>query len=179
MPCRIGITTDPQVRKAGSPPNAPDVRTVLEGSNGPVAGGIGPSTGSGCLPGAPLRCTGLKSFVARWDRHSARRVDQDALLAPSFAPVGVRLLWRPPKTSLAHGAVRRLPFPVHSAQFFAALALQHSQLHPALEGPVDVLSSPSSRGRRFHWQPLRIGCRPASAWGRRVCAPYSWVGPGG
>ena len=52
-----------------------------------------------------------------------------------------------PKTRLAHGAVCRLPFPVHAAQFLALLdqhrpdTFQHTKLHPALEGPDSELFS--------------------------------------
>ena len=54
--------------------------------------------------------------------------------------------WRrvpPPQTGLAHGAVSRLPFPVHRSQFLALLnqhrpdALQNAEFNPALEGLMD------------------------------------------
>ena len=97
-----------------------------------------------------LSRVGLKSFVS-WTLAPATATlrgppaasTRMLFLLPALPrSVGLRPM-APPKTGLAHGAVRRLPFPVHSAQFFTALhqnspdALQHSKLHPALEGPVD------------------------------------------
>ena len=49
----------------------------------------------------------------------------------------------PPQTCLAHGAVCRLPFPVHAAQFITSFhqdgpdTLHHSKLYPALERSMD------------------------------------------
>ena len=50
---------------------------------------------------------------------------------------------RSPPTRLAHGSVRRLPFPVHAAQLFVLFhqdsphSAQDTQFHPPLKGAMD------------------------------------------
>ena len=80
-----------------------------------------PSTGSGCLPGAPLRCSpgsaSRVSYHGRWLRPPPRSgvrpprrpgCSSCSQLCPGRWGF---VQWRPPQTGLAHGAVRRLPFP--------------------------------------------------------------------
>ena len=123
---------------------------------------------------------------------SARRVDQDAQksLAPSFAPVGgVASNWLPPKTGLAHGAVRRLPFPCPLRPVLRSPPPEQPRcppalqaVHPALEGPVDRRAVVSQFPVAMT-VPLAATAHPedqsdavpgASAWWSARLAPVPW-----
>ena len=157
-------------------PNSPDMRTVPEGGNGPMTGGI-------VIPF--LQAQVLHAFRARdynvlqgrsqefriMDVGSSHRhaqgpaccVDQDALLAPSFAPVGgVGSNRAPPKRALpmeqsADCHSQSTP-PSSSQPSTRAAQMPSSTPHPTQRWKVRwmVLSSPNSLGKWFHWQLLRI-----------------------
>ena len=133
------------------------MRTVPEGGNGPMTGGIViPFVQAQVLHAFRARDYNVLqgrvsrvSYHGRWlqppPRSGARLLRRPGCSSCSQLCPG-RWGWvqsRPPKTRFTHGAVRRLPFPVHSAQFLATLhqgspdALQHSTPHPTLEGPMD------------------------------------------
>ena len=157
-------------------PNSPDMRTVPEGGNGPMTGGI-------VIPFVQAQV--LHAFRARdynvlqgrsqefriMDVGSSHRhaqgpaccVDQDALLAPSFAPVGgVGSNRTPPKRALpmeqsADCHSQSTP-PSSSQPSTRAAQMPSSTPHPTQRWKVRwmVLSSPNSLGKWFHWQLLRI-----------------------
>ena len=157
-------------------PNSPDMRTVPEGGNGPMTGGI-------VIPFVQAQV--LHAFRARdynvlqgrsqefriMDVGSSHRhaqgpaccVDQDALLAPSFAPVGgVGSNRAPPKRALpmeqsADCHSQSTP-PSSSQPSTRAAQMPSSTPHPTQRWKVRwmVLSSPNSLGKWFHWQLLRI-----------------------
>ena len=187
-------------RSVHSPPQWPDVRTVLEGSNGPVAGGIVIPFVQAQVPNwvpsgratTMLSRVGLKSFVS-WTlapatvhaQGSARRVDQDALLAPSFAPVGgVASNGAPPK--------RALPME-QSADCHSQSTPPNSSDSPPPEQPrcPPALQAPPSAGgpvdsavvSQFPGQTVPLAATahrkmmPSSISHRRVCAPYPGAGP--
>ena len=138
-------------------PNSPDMRTVPEGWQRSHdrwdCHTLCPGTSFGRLPGARLRCSpgsvSRVSYHGRWLQppprsgvRLLRRPGCSSCSQPCPGRWGC-VQWRPPKTRFTHGAVRRLPFPVHSAQFLATLhqgrpdAPQHPTPHPTLEGPMD------------------------------------------
>ena len=117
---------------------------------------------------------------------SARRVDQDCSACSQLGPGRWDCVqWRPPKRALPmeqSADCHSQSTPPSSSQPSTRTAQMPSSTPSSTQRwkvRWIVLSSPSSRGRRFHWQPLRIRkMMPSStAVGRRVCAPYSGVGP--
>ena len=157
-------------------PNAPDMRTVPEGSNGPVAGGIVIPFVQAQVLGAFRAChydalqgrpQEFRVMDVGSSHHHAQGaascVHQDALLAPSFAPVGgVASNSAPPNRALpmeqsadCHSQSTP-PNSWHSS--IRAAQMPSSTPPPTQRWKVRwmVLSSPNSLGKWFHWQPLRI-----------------------
>ena len=157
-------------------PNAPDMRTVLVGGNGPVACGI-------VIPfvqAQVLRDLGAPHYHAPQGRSqhfrvmdvgsshrnaqgSACCVDQDALLASGFAPVGgVASNGAPPNAlcpwSNPPTAIPSSPHPTPGILLSGQTRCPPAPHTLTSVGRSDgwmVLSSPNSLGRWFHWQPLR------------------------
>ena len=156
-------------------PNAPDMRTVLVGGNGPVACGIVIAFVQAQVL-SPLGTRDCYAFQGRsqefrvmhvgsshrYAEGSACCVDQEALLAAGFAPVGgVASNSAPPKRALpieqsadCHSQFTP-PNSWHSS--IRTAQMPSSAPHPTQRWKVRwmVLSSPNSLGRWFHWQPLR------------------------
>ena len=141
-------------------PNAPDMRTVPEGSNGPVAGGIVIPFVQAQVLGAFRAChydalqgrpQEFRVMDVGSSHHHAQGaascVHQEALLAPSFAPVGGVASNGAPPTAL----------------------------YPWSNPPTAIPSPPRpTPGILRSGQPR---CPPASSAGPPVCAPGLWAGP--
>ncbi len=161
-------------------PNAPDMRTVPEGSNGPVAGGIVIPLVQAQVLGAFRAC----HYDALQGRPQEFRVMATTLARVSQPPPrsGGRQLrppgcsacsqlcpgrwgcvqWRPPNRALpmeqsadCHSQSTP-PNSWHSS--IRAAQMPSSTPPPTQRWKVRwmVLSSPNSLGKWFHWQPLRI-----------------------
>ena len=113
----------------------------------------------------------MKNPMRRQAQGSACCVDQDALLAPSLAPVGgVASNGAPPKRALpmeqsADCHSQSTP-PSSSQPSTRAAQMPPSTPHPTQRWKVRwmVLSSPNSLGKWFHWQQSQGHIEPRSCW---------------
>ena len=156
--------------------NTPDVRLVSGVSDGPVADGIVMPLVQTQVLGAfrPLHHYALQRrpeefrivdissghHYAQWP---ACRADQDAFLAPSLAPVrGIASNSAPPKRAfpMEQSADCHSQFTLSNSRHSSIRTAQMPSSTPRStqrwKARWMVLSSPSSLGKWFHWQELRI-----------------------